>query len=160
MNSRSAARVRRHTTGAHPETLSCLVAARPPVTDCGEAPPLLRGSPGVEPVAALLEVADDALAMLDGIGVVVLELGVHPQHRQPHAADAGKHPPVRRCVDADGSVAAFGLEVGKLGGENLRFVLRVVDNRWPTYELHRGVVTRRHAILVGPTRLGPPIRWD
>jgi hypothetical protein len=70
-----------------------------PVTDRGQA--LLRCGPGVEPVAALLEVAYDALAMLDGVGVVVLELGVHPQHRQP-------------------DVAALGLETSELGGEALR----------------------------------------
>jgi hypothetical protein len=58
-----------------------------PVTDRGQA--LLR------------EVAYDALAMLDGVGVVVLELGVHPQHRQP-------------------DVAALGLETSELGGEALR----------------------------------------
>ena len=67
-----------------------------PVTDRGQAPPLLGRGPGVEPVAALLQAADHALAVLDGVGVVVLELGVHPQHRQPDAADAGQHPPVRR----------------------------------------------------------------
>src|SRR5215472_9814909 len=43
-----------------------------PVTDRGQAPPLLRRGPGVEPVATLLEVADDAHAVLDGLGVVVL----------------------------------------------------------------------------------------
>ena len=62
----------------------------------GEAAALLRRGTGVEPVAALLEVADDAFAVVDGVVVVVLELGVHPQHRQPDPADAGQHPPVRR----------------------------------------------------------------
>jgi hypothetical protein len=38
---------------------------------------LLDRGPGVEPVAALIEVADDALAVLDRVGVVALELGVH-----------------------------------------------------------------------------------
>jgi len=40
-----------------------------PVTDRGQAPPLLGGGPGVEPVVALLEVADDALPVLDGVAV-------------------------------------------------------------------------------------------
>ena len=99
-----------------------------PVTDRGQTPPLLGGGPGVEPVAALLEVADDALPVLDGVGVVVFELGVHPQHRQPDAADAGQHPPVRRRAGGYGGVAAFGLEVGELGGEDLRLALGVVDH--------------------------------
>ena len=50
------------------------------MTDRGQAPPLLGRGPGVEPVVALFEVADDALAVLDGVVVVLLELGVHPQH--------------------------------------------------------------------------------
>jgi hypothetical protein len=33
--------------------------------------------PAVESVVALFEVADDALAVLDGVVVVVFELGVH-----------------------------------------------------------------------------------
>src|SRR4051794_15083509 len=86
-----------------------------PVTDRGQAPPLLGCGPGVEPGAALLETADDALAVLDGVGVVVLELGVHPQHRQPDAADARQHPPVRRRARRHGGVAALGLEIGELG---------------------------------------------
>ena len=53
------------------------VPAGLPVTDRGQAPPLLGRGPGVELVAALLEMADDALAVLDGVVVVVLELGVH-----------------------------------------------------------------------------------
>jgi len=32
----------------------------------------------VEPATALLKMADDAFAVLDRIGVVVFELGVHP----------------------------------------------------------------------------------
>ena len=48
-----------------------------PVTDRGQAPPLLGRGPGVESVAALFEVAGDALAVLDGVVVVVFELGVH-----------------------------------------------------------------------------------
>jgi hypothetical protein len=42
-----------------------------PVTDRGQAPPLLGCGPCVKPVAALLEVAGDALAVIDGVGVVV-----------------------------------------------------------------------------------------
>jgi hypothetical protein len=72
-------------------------------------------------VAAPLEAADHALAMLDRIGVVVFELGVDPQHGQPHAADTGEHPSVGLGVDADIGVAAFGLEVGELGGEDFSF---------------------------------------
>src|SRR5439155_25792444 len=111
-----------------------------PVTDRGQAPPLLGCGPGVEPAAALLETADDALAVLDGVGVVVLELGVHPQHRQPDTADARQHPPVRRRARRHGGVAALGLEIGELGGEDLRLTLRVIDHRGPAHELHRGVV--------------------
>jgi hypothetical protein len=81
------------------------------------------GGPGVEPLAALLEAADDASPVLDGIGVVVFELGVHARHRQPDAADAGQHPPVRRRAGGYGGVAAFGLEVGELGGEDLGLAL-------------------------------------
>ena len=110
---------------------SCPVPAGLPVTDRGQAPPLLGCGPGVEPVAALLEVADDALPVLDGVGVVVLELGVHPQHRQPDAADAGQHPPVRRRAGSHGGVAALGLEIGELGGEDLRLALGVVDHGGP-----------------------------
>ena len=42
-----------------------------------QAPPLLCRRPGVEPVGSLLKVVDDAFAVVDGVGVVVLELGVH-----------------------------------------------------------------------------------
>jgi hypothetical protein len=45
-------------------------------------------------VAALLEAADDAFAVLDGVLVVVLELGLHSQNRQPDGAAAtsvGRH---------------------------------------------------------------------
>jgi len=63
--------------------LSWPVPAGLPVTDRGQTPPPLGGGPGVKSVAALLEAADDALPVLDGVGIVVLELGVHPQHRQP-----------------------------------------------------------------------------
>jgi hypothetical protein len=55
--------------------------AGPPVADRGEAPPLLRRGPDVEPVASLLEATDDAFAVLDGV-VVVLGLGLRLQHRQ------------------------------------------------------------------------------
>jgi hypothetical protein len=51
------------------------VAAGLPVADRGEAPPLLGRGPSVEPVAAVLETADDAPAVLDRVVVVVLELG-------------------------------------------------------------------------------------
>ena len=70
---------------------------------------------------------DDTFTVLDGVVVVVLELGVDPQHRQPDAADTCQHPPIRRGVDGYGGVAAFGLEVGELGGEDLDFALRVAQ---------------------------------
>jgi hypothetical protein len=56
-------------------------AARSVTTTARQVPPLLGGGPGVEPVAALLEAADDPFTVLDWVGVVVLERGVHPQHR-------------------------------------------------------------------------------
>jgi hypothetical protein len=43
--------------------------------------------------------------------------------------DAGQHPPVRRRAGGDGGVAAFGLEVGELGGEDLRLALGPVPVR-------------------------------
>ena len=109
-------------------------------------------TPCVEFVAALPEVADDAFAVLDGVVVVVLELGVHLQHLQLDAADAGQHPPVRRCAGGHGGVAAFGLEVGELGGADLRLALRVVDHGWPAQELRDGVVAGRHQTGFGRAR--------
>ena len=41
--------------------------AGPPVADRGETPPLLRRGPDVEPLAALLEEADVAFGVLDGV---------------------------------------------------------------------------------------------
>jgi hypothetical protein len=103
-----------------------------PITDRGQAPPLLRRGSGVEPVVALLEVADDAFAVLDGVVVVVRELRLHPQHLEPDPADARQHPSIRRGVDGHYCVAAFGLEVGELGGEDLRLALGVVDVGTPS----------------------------
>jgi hypothetical protein len=45
-----------------------LVPVGLPVADGGQAPALLDRGLGVEPVAALLEVADDAVAVFDGVG--------------------------------------------------------------------------------------------
>src|SRR4051812_21753898 len=132
---------------------SWLVPEGVPVTDRGQPAPLLLRGTGVEPVAAVLEIADDPLTVFERIVVVVLELRFHAQHCQPYASDAGKHPPVRGLTDRYGRIPALGLEVGQLGGEDLDLALGVVDNRWAAYELHRGVVTGRHAVLIGSTRL-------
>ena len=87
-----------------------------PVADRVQAPPLLRRGTFVEPVATLLEIADDALTVLDRVVVVVLELRVDPQYSQPHTADAAQHPSIGRFIDGDGGVPALGLEVAQLGG--------------------------------------------
>lgn len=55
-------------------------AAACAVTNRGEAAALLGGSTGVEGVVALLEATDDTFPVLDRVVVVVLELGVDPQH--------------------------------------------------------------------------------
>ena len=65
------------------QRLGCLRHASPfppgsPITDRSEASPLLCSGPSVEPVAALLEIADDPFTVLDRVGVVVLELRVYP----------------------------------------------------------------------------------
>ena len=88
----------------------------------------MGGGSRVETVVALFEVTDDALAVFDRIGVVVFEFGLDAQHHQPHTADAGEHPSVGVGADGDGGVAAFGLEVGELSGEDLRLALGVVDD--------------------------------
>ena len=123
-------------------------------------PPLLGGGSGVEPVVALLEISDDALAVVHGIGVVVFELGLHAQHRQPRTANPGEHPPGGVCADGDGGVAAFGLEVAELGGEDLHFALGVVDNRGSADELHGRVVAGRHAQVRVAAGVGVPGRLD
>jgi len=56
---------------------------------------LLGRGAGVEPVVAFMEVVDHAFTVFDGVVVVVLELGVHPQDGEPDTADTGEHPPVR-----------------------------------------------------------------
>ena len=64
---------------------------------------MLGGGAGVESVVAFVEIAADALTVLDGewsmaellaltvldrVGVVVLELGLYAQHSQPSPTDA------------------------------------------------------------------------
>jgi hypothetical protein len=96
----------------------------------------LGGRTNVQSVTALFEVFDDTLAVLNGVGVVVFELGFHAQHRQAHTADASEHPPVWIFADCHGGVATFGLEVIELGSEDLHLPLGIIDYRWATNELH------------------------
>ena len=70
----------------------------------GQAPLLLGRGPGVEPVAALLEVADDALAVLDGLASSYLNLASTPStaSRTPRLPDS-----IRPYGAAPGATAAW-----------------------------------------------------
>src|SRR4051812_37699607 len=109
------------------------VASRPlpvslPVTDRVEAALLLACGSGVQTLPTFREPADDPLAVLHRVGVVVLELCVDTQHLQADASDAGQHPAVRRRVRAHRCVACLRLQVGELRGKDLDLALRLVDD--------------------------------
>ena len=130
------------------------------ITDRGQAPPLLRRGSGVEPVVALLEVADDAFVVLDGVVVVVLELGGGSQHLQPDPRMPGS---IRLYGAASTATTAWPPSGWKSASWAAR-ISSVPSESSTTEGRHtnctRGVVAGRHAVLFGPTRLGPPVRGE
>src|SRR5690349_20507236 len=85
-----------------------------PGADAVQAAELLVCGGRVEALAACGEAVGDGGAVLDGLIVVVLELGLHVGDFQAQAADAGQHPAVGGLADGDGGVVAVRLEVGEL----------------------------------------------
>ena len=99
--------------------------------------------------------------MLDGVVVVVLELGVDPQHRQPDPADAAAAS-ARTAASSTATVAwpPSGWKSASWAVRISTLPCGVVDDGRAADELHRGVVAGRHAVLVGAACLGPPVGRD
>ena len=118
-----------------------------PGADAVQAPELLARGGKVEALAAFGEVAGDGGAVLDGLVVVVLELGLNVGDLQAQAADAGQHPAIRGPADGDERVVAVRLEVGELAAQEFGLVLGVVDDEGAAGELDGGVVAGGDASL-------------
>lgn len=86
------------------------------------------------------EPVGDGGAVLDGLVVVVLELGLYVDDFQAQTADAGQHPAVGRLVGGEPGVVAVGLEVGELTAQQLGLGLGIVDEMGPAGELDGRVV--------------------
>src|SRR5690606_2538057 len=117
-----------------------------PGADAVQAAALLAGGGRVQAPAACGEAVGDRGAVLDGVVVVVLELGAHLADLQAQAADAGQHPAVGGLADGDDGVVAVGVEVGHLAAQQFGLALGVVDDVGAAGELDGRVVAGGHPL--------------
>ncbi|MDQ1006430.1 quercetin dioxygenase-like cupin family protein [Streptomyces sp. V4I23] len=118
-----------------------------PGADAVQAAALLECGGDIEALAAFGEVVGDGGAVLDGLVVVVLELGPYVGDFQAQAADAGQHPAVRGLLADTLGVSVSALMEGPSEG---RVRIVTADATMPLWTGSRGSEARLMLTTPGP----------